>query len=171
MIYTKTSETVHDLTGDRESDAGIDVYVDSMWNNGKPYIIRMGEQVNIPSGIKVKLSNKDQMLLFENKSGVSRKKGLVRLACVIDYSYRGICHINLAKVCRGTEDIRVRRSGILGWLGFKEWAAVINPGEKIIQGIIVQTSSEDAIQVSNKAYEQGPKTKRGEGGFGSTGVK
>lgn len=171
MIYTKTTETVHDLTGDRENDAGIDFYVDSTWNDGKPYIIRIGEQVNIPSNIRVKLSNKNQVLLLENKSGVAHKKGLCRLACAIDFSYRGICHVNLAKVCKGTEDIRVRRRGLLGWLGFKEWAAVINPGEKIIQGIIYQTSSESIIQVSEKEYEKGPKTKRGAGGFGSTGIK
>ncbi len=170
MIYTKIGE-VHELTGNREEDAGLDFWVDPQWNDGKPYIIRIGEQVNIPSNIRIKLSNKDQMLLFENKSGIARKKGLIRLACVVDYGYRGICNLNFAKVCKGTEDIRVRRRGLLGWLGFKEWAAVINPGEKIVQGIIIQTSSEDAIQVSEKAYEQGPKTKRGQGAFGSTGLK
>lgn len=171
MIYTRLTKTVHALTGNRQEDGGIDFYVDENWNNGEPYIIRIGEQINIPSSIKVKLSNKNQVLLFENKSGVARKKGLVRLACCIDYGYRGETNINLAKVCRGTEDIKVRRRGLLGWLGFKEWAAVINPGEKIIQGIIYSISSEDLVEISEKAYEQGPKTKRGSGAFGSTGTK
>lgn len=171
MIYTKISESVHDLNGNRDEDAGLDFYIDSNWNDGKPYIIRIGEQVNIPASIKVKLSNKDQMLLMENKSGVARKSGLIRLACVVDYGYRGSVNLNLGKVVRGTEDIRVRRRGILGWLGFKEWAAVIKPGEKIIQGIIVKTSSEKITRVSEKEYEKGPKTKRGSGAFGSTGTK
>ena len=90
---------------------------------------------------------------------------------IIDAGYRGEIHINLFKVVRGKEDVRIRRRGFLGFLGFKEWAAVINPGEKIIQGIIHSISNEAAIQISNSAYEQGPKTKRQSGAFGSTGTK
>lgn len=75
------------------------------------------------------------------------------------------------KVVKGTEDIRVRRHGFLGLLGFKEWATVINPGDKIIQGIMINISNESAKYISNKEYEKGPKTKRATGGFGSTGSK
>lgn len=169
MKYTKIGN-VKDPSGNRSEDAGLDFYVSEDFNNGKPYIIRIGEQVNIPSCIKVKVPQ-GMMMLYENKSGIARKKGLVRLACVVDTGYRGICNLNLGKVVKGTEDIRVRRKGILGWLGFKEWAAVIQPGEKIIQGILVKISTEEIQEVSNKEYEKGPKTKRGQGAFGSTGTK
>lgn len=169
MKYTKVGN-VKNPQGNRKEDAGLDFFIANDWNDGKPYIMRIGEQVNIPTEIKVKVPN-GMMMLYENKSGIARKRGLVRLACVVDTGYRGICNINLGKVVKGTEDIRVRRHGILGWLGFKEWATVLNPGEKIIQGILVKISTEEIEEVSNKEYEKGPKTSRGSGAFGSTGTK
>lgn len=169
MLYTKIRD-VKDPTGNRQEDAGLDFFVPNDFNDGKPYTLRMNEQVNIPSGIKTKLKN-TQYLQMMNKSGVSLKKGLVFGACVIDSGYRGEIHLNMFKVVKGTEDIRVRRRGFLGWLGFKEWATVINPGDKIIQGIIISISNESAKGVPNKTYDKGPKTKRAAGGFGSTGSK
>ena len=169
MIYTKIRD-VKDPAGNRKEDAGIDFFVPNDWNEGQPYILRIGEQVNIPSGIKTKLKN-TQYLQTMNKSGVALKKGLTFGACVIDSGYRGEIHLNMFKVVKGTEDIRVRRRGFLGWLGFKEWATVINPGEKIIQGIIIQISNESAKYISNKEYAKGPKTQRAAKGFGSTGSK
>ena len=164
MQYTKVRD-VKDIEGLRQENAGFDFFVPNDWNDGKPYILRIGEQVNIPSGIKIKL-NSDQMMKIDNKSGVSLKRGILVGATIIDAGYRGEIHCNLFKVVKGKEDIRVRRRGLLGLLGFKEWATVIAPGDKIVQGIIIDISNEDAIQVSNKAYEQGPKTKRGARGFG-----
>jgi dUTPase len=169
MKYTKVGN-VKDPIGNRKEDSGVDVYTPNDWNDGKPYVLRMNEQVNIPSQIKVKIKNTQSFIAF-NKSGVSLKKGLVQGACVIDAGYTGILHCNLLKAAKGTEDIRVRRRGILGWLGFKEWATIINPGEKITQFILVNISNEPIEQISNKEYEKGPKTKRGSGAFGSTGTK
>lgn len=169
MLYTKIRD-VKDPTGNRKEDAGLDFYVPNDFNNGQPYVLRLGEQVNIPSGIKTKF-NKTQYLQTMNKSGVALKKGLVFGACVIDSGYRGEIHLNMFKVVKGTEDIRVRRRGFLGFLGFKEWATVINPGDKIIQGIIINISNESAKYISVKDYEKGPKTKRAAGAFGSTGSK
>ena len=169
MLYTKI-RNVKDPTGNRKEDAGLDFFIPNDWNDGKSYILRLGEQVNIPSGVKTKLKN-DQYLQMMNKSGVALKKGLVFGACVIDSGYRGEIHLNMFKVVKGTEDIRVRRRGLLGWLGFKEWATVLNPGDKIIQGIIISISNESAKGISNSNYEKGPKTKRAAGAFGSTGSK
>ena len=169
MLYTKTRD-VKDPCGNRKEDAGLDFFVPNDFNEGKPYILRMNEQVNIPSGIQTKFKN-TQYLQMMNKSGVALKKGLVFGACVIDAGYRGEIHLNMFKVVKGTEDIRVRRRGFLGLLGFKEWATVINQGDKIIQGIIISISNESAKYVSNKDYAKGPKTKRSAGGFGSTGSK
>lgn len=169
MKYTKV-RNVKNPAGDRQNDAGIDFFVPNDWNNGKPYILRIGEQVLIPSGIKTKF-NRDLALIMTNKSGVSLKKGTVQGSCVIDSSYQGELHIDLHKGVKGTEDIKVRKRGFLGWLGFKEWATVINPGEKITQGILYRISNEEVIEISNQLYEKGPKTKRSTGGFGSTGTR
>ena len=169
MEYTKIRD-VKTPSGLRTEDAGIDFYIPNDWNDGKPYILRINEQVLIPSGIKTKFKN-NLALIMTNKSGISLKKGTVQGSCVIDSAYRGELHINLHKDCKGTEDIRVRRRGVLGWLGFKEWAAVITPGEKITQGILYKISNEELEEVSNKEYEKGPKTNRSTGGFGSTGNK
>lgn len=170
MFYTKIRD-VKDLSGNRKEDSGIDCFVPADWNDGKPYILRLGEQVNIPTGIKTKFKNTQSLIAF-NKSGVSTKKGTTQGACVIDASYRGVIHCNLLKAARGSEDIRVRRRGFLGFLGFKEWAAVITPGEKITQFILFPISNEPVKYISEKEYEKGPKTKRGDRGFGNgTGNK
>ena len=76
------------------------------------------------------------------------------------------------KVVKGTEDIRVRKRGFLGFLGFKEWAAVIKPNDKIIQGILFNISTESIKEISNASYEKQFKTDRGSRGFGNgTGSK
>ena len=169
MKYTKIRD-VKDICGNRQEDAGFDFYVPTDFNDGKPMYLRIGEQVNIPSGIEIKLKNTQYMQMM-SKSGIALKKGLTFGACVIDSGYRNEIHLNMFKVVKGTQDVRIRRRGILGLLGFKEWATTIVPGEKIIQGIIVNISNEPAEYVSNKEYEKGPKTKRDKGGFGSTGLK
>lgn len=169
MLYTKIRD-VKDPTGNRQEDAGFDFFVPNDFNDGKSLVLRMNEQVNIPSGIRTKFKN-TQALILINKSGVALKRGLTFGACVIDSGYRGEIHLNLFKVVKGTEDIRVRRRGFLGWFGFKEWATVINPGDKIVQGIIYNISNEAAKGIPVKTYEKGPKTKRQAGGFGSTGSK
>ena len=46
-------------------------------------------RINIPSGIKVDIENKDTCLLVANKSGVASKKGLNHLAELIDADYHG----------------------------------------------------------------------------------
>lgn len=169
MKYTKV-KPVKDIAGNRDEDVCFDFFVPNDWNNGKPYILRIGEQVNIPSGIKT-LFNKDLGLIGLNKSGVATKRGCVFGAHVIDSGYRGEIHLDMMKVVRGSEDIKVCRKGILGLLGFKEWATVINAGDKILQFGLFKISNEPAIEISNAEYEKGPKTKRSTGGFGSTGTK
>jgi len=169
MKYTKTRD-VKDLKGNRDEDVCFDFFVPNDWNEGKPYVLRIGEQVNIPSGIKT-LFAKDLGLIGLNKSGVAVKKGCVFGAHVIDSGYRGEIHLDMMKVVHGLEDIRIRKKGILGFLGFKEWATVINPGDKILQFGLFKISNEQATEITNKEYEKGPKTKRSAGGFGSTGTK
>ena len=160
MKYTKIRD-VKNPTGDRQADAGIDFYIPNDWNDGKPMKVFVGQQVNIPSGIKVKVPQ-GMMLKLDNKSGVSLKNGLVVGATIVDTSYRGEIHLNMFKVVEGKED----KHTIFG-----RPYTVLTPGEKIVQGVLVKISTESLSLISNKSYDQGPATKRGTGGFGSTGTK
>ena len=160
MKYTKIRD-VKAPTGNRKEDAGLDLFIPADFNNGKPMKLFMGQQVNIPSGIKVKVPQ-DMMLKIDNKSGVALKKGLLVGATIVDTGYRGEVHLNLFKVVAGKEDKKT-------WYGKRY--TVLTPGEKITQGILIRISTENITEVSNKEYEKGPKTKRSTGGFGSTGTK
>lgn len=160
MKYTKIRD-VKDPTGNRKEDCGTDLYIPNDWNNGKPMRLYIGQQVKIPTGIKVKVPM-NMSLTFENKSGVALKKGLVCGAVIVDPGYRGEMNISLFKVVRGTEDKR-------DWRG--RYYTVLTPGEKISQAILYRISMENWTKISDKQYNQGPKTSRGQGSFGSTGVK
>lgn len=177
MKYTKVAD-VKDPTGRRGDDAGIDLYVPNDWNEGKPYKLYLGEQVNIPSGIKFDIP-KGYELQIENKSGVATKKGVTRGATVCDHSYRGVVHVNLHKGVIGKEDfiddmdgnpipqaeITTGRRDKLGY-----FYTVITPGEKIAQAILYKISDEPIEEISTEEYDK-VETVRNAGGFGSTGTK
>ena len=160
MKYTRIRE-VTTPSGNRKEDAGVDLYIPNDFNGGKPMKLYIGQQVNIPSGIKVKVPA-GMDLKIDNKSGVALKKGLLVGATIVDTGYRGEIHINLFKVVRGKEDKR-------NWFG--RYYTTLTPGEKITQGILNKISIEPWTLVTNKEYEKGPKTKRAAGAFGSTGTK
>ena len=152
---------IKDPSGNRKEDCGVDLFLPNDWNNGKPMRLYIGQQVKVPSGIKVKVPF-GSTLTFENKSGVALKKGLVCGAVLVDPGYRGEVNISLFKVVRGIEDKR-------DWLG--RYYTTLTPGEKIVQAVIYKCSQESWNKVSEKVYEQGPTTKRSTGSFGSTGTK
>lgn len=106
-------------------------------------------RINIPSGIKVDIENKDTCLLVANKSGVASKKGLNHLAELIDADYHGEIHINLYNT--GSEPVK------------------ITTGDKITQlmnlPIIYPTWKEISNDEFSKCVES---TLRGEKGFGSS---
>ena len=160
MKYTKIRD-VKDPNGNRKEDCGVDCYIPNDWNNGKPMRLYIGQQVKIPSGIKVKVPF-GCTLTFENKSGVALKKGLVCGAVLVDPGYRDEFNISLFKVVRGTEDKR-------DWRG--RYYTTLTPGEKITQAVLYKCSMESWNKISEKSYNQGPATKRGIGSFGSTGTK
>lgn len=160
MKYTMI-KNVKQPTGNRKEDAGVDLYIPADWNDGRPMKLFIGQQVNIPSGIKVKVPDGYE-LKIDNKSGIALKRGLLVGACIIDPGYRGEIHLNFFKVVKGTEDKR-------NWCG--RLYTVLTPGDKITQGILCKTSTENWNKISNEEYEKGPKTARNAGGFGSTGTK
>ena len=143
--------------GRRGADAGIDVFVPNDFPETKLYI---GQQVNIPTGIKVVVPE-GYMLKAENKSGVSRKKGLVCGACVVDFAYRGEIHANLLKAAEGIEDLEDENGKY----------TIVKPGDKIVQFILEKISDEALEEISTTEYDALPETERGAGSFGSTGTK
>lgn len=156
MKYTKVRD-VKDPTGNRVEDAGIDLYIPNDWNQGNSYMLGIGSQVNIPSGLKFEVPA-GYMLKIDNKSGVATKKGLLVGATIVDHGYRGEVHINLFKVVGGLNDTEYQTTEL-------------QPGEKIAQAILIPISTEEIEQISNEEYDNLPTTSRGAGGFGSTGVK
>lgn len=113
-------------------------------------IVPAGEQINVPSGIRVWINDKNTYLEAENKSGIASKKHLAVMAKVIDADYQGEIHINLANV--GNND------------------AVVKTGEKLTQFIhreYIDTDWEE-LASDEEYYNMFGTTDRGNGGFGST---
>lgn len=112
--------------------------------------LQPGDSVLIPSGIKVKVPE-GYALIFNNKSGVASKKGLVFGASVVDCGYEGECHINLYNISNKPQ--------------------IIEAGQKIIQGILipVECCEMEEIATEEELYANSDSS-RGAGGFGSTGI-
>lgn len=112
-------------------------------NVGQEICLYPGERFKFPTGIALEIPSGYAMMLWD-RSGLSTKEGLHRLAGVIDSAYRGeiiVCLTNL-----GLEPV------------------IVKPGQKIIQGIIQEEIPAKMIVVDNLS-----ETKRGDKGFGSTG--
>lgn len=145
--YAKTRD-VKDPARANPGDAGIDFFVPNDFN---PVTLAHGQSVLIPAGVKVEVPMGFAMI-FHNKSGVASKKNLYVGADTIDHGYAGEVHINL--VNNGID------------------VAIISPGDKIIQGLIVPVmlpslleSPEDELY--RDIHVAGA---RGDGGFGSSGT-
>lgn len=113
-------------------------------------IIPSGEQVMIPSGIKVWINDKNTYLQATNKSGVASKYHLDVMANTIDADYQGEVHINLCN--NGNTNITVRT------------------GQKLVQfihQIYLDTAWEE---LSNDDYNNIETSDRGDGMAGSTGT-
>ncbi len=111
-----------------------------------------GSKVLIPSGIHVKLP--EQVFLnAENKSGIASKRGLIHGASLIDQDYEGQIHINLINPTSAS--------------------VFIKPGEKIIQFVAYfQPKMIDMKEyMSKEELYKDSESVRGEGGFGSSGIK
>ena len=108
-------------------------------------------QILIPSGIKVDIIDKNTYLDFENKSGIATKKELLIGAQVIDAIYQGEVHINVHNVSNKVQSIEF--------------------GQKLAQAIHKEYRDTQWEEISNEEYNNIDKSSRGEGGFGSTGLK
>lgn len=161
LHFVKCLDT-KDPIWDLSENAGIDVFVpfattefvnqlreknpDCIISND--IIIPPHKDILIDTGLKT-VFDKDKVLIAFNKSGIASKLKLVAGACIIDSSYRGHIHIHLINT--SDEDAR------------------ISFGQKIIQYVLLNLPQVDIKVFDEEGYEF-PESKRGEGGFGSTGV-
>ena len=151
-----------------QGDAGSDFYVPEYSDEFKQVLYEKNEnnnisiyenniyigahsQILIPSGIKVDIIDKNTYLDFENKSGIATKKELLIGAQVIDAIYQGEVHINVHNV--------------------SDKPQVITFGQKLAQAIHKEYRNTEWEEISNEEYDSIPTSIRGEGGFGSTGIK
>lgn len=107
-------------------------------------------RINIPSGIRVDIEDKNTCLLVANKSGVASKKGLNHLAELIDADYHGEIHINLYNT--GSEPV------------------TITTGDKITQLMNLPIIYPTWCEISDDNFIANvTETSRGSNGFGSSG--
>ena len=109
------------------------------------YILKLGERRGFSTGIKMEIPDGYVGLIWD-KSGLAAKQGIKIMAGVIDSTYRGEVIIILIN------------------LGSKEY--LVEKNTKIAQ-MLIQKVERAEIEI----VEDLNITKRGDGGFGSTGMK
>lgn len=144
-LKVKQLENFYNLKQRGQGDAGIDLYAT------EDCIVRPGEQTLVKTGISVSFSA-DYYLRIAPRSGLAYKNGIDVMAGVIDSSYRGEIGVILRNHSVATEE--------------NTGAFIINRGDRIAQMIPEHISQEDFVFV-----EDLDDSNRGEGGFGSTGVR
>lgn len=123
-------------------------------NDGKKdleIIIAPFSQINIPSGIKVNILDKNTYLDANNKSGVATKYRLIVGAKVVDADYQGEVHLNLIN----TSDEYI----------------TLTSGQKIVQFIHKEYIKTNLFEITNEEYNNIAVSDRGTGGFASTGER
>lgn len=113
------------------------------------FVIPAGEQINIPSGIRVWILDKSTFLQATNKSGVASKFHLDVMANTIDADYQGEVHINLSN--NGNTEITIKT------------------GQKLVQFIHKEYIDTDWEEISTEEYANIGVSDRGAGAFASTG--
>lgn len=113
----------------------------------EPITIKKGERVLIPTGLQMALPQGYEAQI-RPRSGLAIKNGITMLNSpgTIDADYRG--EIKVIAINHGGEDFTV------------------NHGDRIAQMVIAPV-----VQLPIKEVQELGETERGEGGFGSTGVK
>lgn len=114
----------------------------------EPVTIEPGQWVSLPTGLAMELPSSQYVGLIFPRSGLGIKHGITLRngTGVIDSDYRG--EISVALVNGGSSDFTVE------------------PGMRIAQLMITTAFRFEAIEC-----EELSQTHRGEGGFGSTGIK
>ncbi|MCR4284847.1 MAG: dUTP diphosphatase [archaeon] len=108
-------------------------------------IILPGKRKMISTGISIEIPSGYVALVWD-KSGIAAKQGITILGGVIDAHYRGEYKIILFNTSDDNFEVRI--------------------GDKIAQVLIQKIESAEIEEVDELS-----ETKRGEGGFGSTGIR
>ena len=124
-----------------EGDAGLDLHANEAAH------IDPGERASVGTGIAVAIPDGHAGLVVP-RSGLAARHGitLVNTPGLIDAGYRGELRVLLLNTDR-------------------EKSFKVAPGDRIAQLVLVKVDSPEAAEVGELS-----ETKRGEGGFGSTGV-
>lgn len=110
-------------------------------------VVAAGKTVFIQSGVAIDINDKEVMFQISPRSGLGSKHGIIlgNTVGTIDSDYQG-------------------EIGIMVW-NRSEVDFTINPGDRICQGVFVPV-----IRPTLKSVQEFSRvTKRGEGGFGSSG--
>ena len=129
-------------------NTGVSIINDKTFDHDEYVSVGPHQRVLIPSGIHVKVPS-GYALIAHNKRGVAPRLGLDRLAEVVDEDYQGEVHISVVN----TSNTPVK----------------IHSGDKLIQFILVKVNYSEPLEIENLKKLYPTKTKRGKGGFGSTG--
>jgi dUTP pyrophosphatase len=136
-----------------QMDAGMDLFYcpngEKKLYDSKDFFIPPKESRLIPTGIKVEIPY-GYMLEVKNKSGIAYKRQLIVGACVVDPGYNGEVYVNLHNIGAETQMIR--------------------PGDKVAQAILIPIVHCKVEEVESDEFLNFH-SKRGEGGFGSTGER
>lgn len=130
-------------------NVGVGIIDDDVFDHDTFILLGQHQRVLIPSGIHVKLPE-GYALIAHNKSGIATRKGLDRLAEVVDEDYMGEVHISLVNT--GNESVKIHEN------------------TKLIQFVLVKVGYHQPEEIDSLEELYPEKTERGEGGFGSTGI-
>lgn len=141
--YAKANPDSKFPTKAEDGSNGYDVY------SVEDGVIEPDERKAFDTGLKIELP-KGYACLVIPRSGNAIKAGItvVNSPGLIDFSYRGLCKVLLINHSKDVFNVK--------------------KGDRIAQWIFVKTEDVHAIEVTETELSV---TKRGEGGFGSTGVR
>jgi dUTPase len=170
MKFTKTRKVKSPLRAN-PTDAGIDFYIPEFSEellevitekslsdvyvryseSGKVSLcFKPGDNYLIPLGIKVQVASGEALVAF-NKSGIGSKKGLCKLAEVVDEHYSGEVHLNMVNTTNKITEIEFN--------------------SKAIQFLQLKIGQSLPEEIENDAYDKlMEESVRGDGGFGSSGT-
>jgi len=136
-----------------QMDAGMDLFYcpngEKKLYDSKDFFIPPKESRLLSTGIKVEVPY-GYMLEIKNKSGIAHKRQLIVGACVVDPGYNGEVYVNLHNIGAETQMIR--------------------SGDKVAQAILIPIVHCKVEEVESDEFLNFH-SKRGEGGFGSTGER
>lgn len=117
--------------------------------NDYSVILKPQEVKVLPTGLKVELEN-DMEMDIKSRSGLFSRQGILAVG-TIDPDYRG--EIGIMMINLGPKQVEIKH------------------GERLAQAVIRKIYNENNLFLEVQSDEDLSATNRGEGGFGSTGIK